>query len=380
MKRTNRGALALVVLSAALGGSFLLTSISSQSRGPLSEAGTRIGSAFGSIEHSLRARLSGQGRSDSLKWFAPLRSADSLRRPHTILLGAYDSGIPRTLDGVVSLENHVGKSFPLVQVYTAWGDNPDQTFPLKLVTTIWDMGSVPVVTWEPWLADFSNALHPAIPLRDKRDSHGSKAVAAGIYDFYIDAWARDAARFGRPIMVRLGHEMNDPYRYPWGPQNNTNLEYIAAWRHIVTRFRAGNAHNVLWVWSPHVAYQYWETYYPGAEYVDWVATGALNYGPIAQWSQWWTFAEIFGQKYPALASFGKPIMVAEFGSLGVGGNRAQWYSDAMKDIPLKYPGVRALLFFNVKNDQTVTYQKVDWTLEGDSATVRAVKSSIAGWK
>jgi hypothetical protein len=32
-------------------------------------------------------------------------------------------------------------------------------------------------------------------------------------------------------------------------------------------------------------------------------------------------------------------MVAEFGSPGVGGNRSQWYSDALKNIPVKYPAV-----------------------------------------
>jgi beta-mannanase len=233
-----------------------------------------------------------------------------------------------------------------------------------------------VVTWEPWLSDFTSEKHPQIPLRDQRDRHGMAAVAAGEYDFYIDAWAADAAKFGKPIFVRLGHEMNDPYRYPWGPQNNTNTEFIAAWKHIVDRFRHAGANNVLWVWSPHVAYEYWETYYPGPEYVDWVATGALNFGPIAQWSRWWSFKEIFGQKYPVLASFGKPVMVAEFGSLAVGGSRAVWYRDALDSMASTYPQVRALLFFNVKNDQTVTYQKVDWTIDTDSAVLRSVRPAI----
>jgi hypothetical protein len=39
---------------------------------------------------------------------------------------------------------------------------------------------------------------------------------------------------------------------------------------------------------------HWELHYPGDAYVDWVATGALNSGPIAQWSQWWSFDKIFG--------------------------------------------------------------------------------------
>ncbi len=377
MRIRYRVGLIVVIIGAALAGSLALTAVSSTSDGPVTGALDRIGTTFGSFEHAMRGRFQGPGRSADLAWFKPyVNNIDKLRHPEVILLGAFDSGLPRTLDGVVALENALGTTLPLVQIYSAWGDRPDESFPLGLATAISDVGSVPVITWEPWLSDFLSDRHPQIPLRDQRDRHGMAAVASGEYDFYVDAWARDAAKFGKPVFVRFGHEMNDPYRYPWGPQNNTNLELIAAWQHVVDRFRHAGAANVLWVWSPHVAYEYWETYYPGDRYVDWVATGALNFGPIAQWSRWWSFREIFGQKYDMLASFGKPVMVAEFGSLAVGGNRATWYSDALDSITSKYPAVRAVLFFNVKNDQTVTYQKVDWTIDGDSTVLQSVRPPL----
>lgn len=180
------------------------------------------------------------------------------------------------------------------------------------------------------------------------------------------------------MFVRFGHEMNDPYRYR-GPQHNTKEEFIAAWRHVVDRFRVAGATNVLWVWSPHVAYAYWDLYYPGDAYVAWVATGTLNFGPVAQWSSWWTFDESFGAKYRQLAGFGKPVMVAEFGSLSVGGDRARWYADALRDLPLRYPAVHGLVFFHQASDQTVTYQKVDWTFAGDSLVRRAVANAIRSW-
>jgi hypothetical protein len=247
----------------------------------------------------------------------------------------------------------------------------------KTLTAIDRLGSIGMVTWEPWLATFESARHAHLPLREARDRHGLAHVARGDYDFYIDAWVTEAARFGKPVFVRLAHEMNDAYRYPWGPQHNTKEEFIAAWRHVVERARAAGATNIIWVWSPHVAYQFWELYYPGDAYVDWVATGVLNFGPIAQWSQWWSFAEIFGKHYPELKSFGKPIMVAEFGSLAVGGDRAAWYDQALRALPTEYPAVRALLFFNVQGDQTVTYQKVDWTVTGDSALVRVIADALS---
>lgn len=358
----------------------LATSLSRGAEGPISSGLGWLGTATGSLEHWVRRRFAGPGREAALAWFKPAREdVARLRRPNAILLGAYDGGIPQTLDGVVGLEQSLGTTLPLIQIYTAWGDKAEQQFPRRLVSAIWDLGSVPMITWEPWLADFESGRRPALPLRGTRDTHGLAAVARGAYDFYVDAWAAEAARFKRPFFLRFAHEMNDPYRYPWGPQNNTKEEYIAAWRHVVERFRLAGAQNVVWVWSPHVAYPYWELYYPGPDYVDWVATGALNFGPIAQWSQWWTFDEIFGAKYAMLASFGKPVMVAEFGSLAVGGDRVEWYRRVLTDLPTRYPAVHALLFFNLSGDQTVTYQKVDWTVTGDSTLTGAIRRAIRPW-
>jgi hypothetical protein len=358
----------------------LLTSLGSASEGPLSGALARLGTAFGSLELSLRQRVAGPGRNADLAWLTPYRTEPArLKDPDVVLLGAYDSLIPETLEGVVDLERTLGTTFPLVHSYAAWGDKPEQRFPVRLATAIWNMGSVPMITWEPWLTDFENSLHPHLPLRDARHRHGLGAVARGDYDFYVDAWAADAAAFGKPLLLRVGHEMNDPYRYPWGPQNNTKEEFIAAWRHVVERFRRAGARNVIWVWAPHVAYEYWELYYPGREYVDWVSTGTLNFGTVAHWSQWWTFYELFGMKYEALASFAKPVMIDEFGSLAVGGDRAAWYRDALADLPQKYPAVKALLFFNAREDQTLTYQKADWSIAGDPALAEAIVTAIEPW-
>jgi len=377
MKRRYRLAVVATALASFAGGVWLLTTFNTRSEGPLASLLERMGSAVGSLEHRLRGGAGRGERSQRLRWLEPYRrDASRLRHPQELLLGAYDGGIPATLEGIERLEQTLGTTLPLIQFYTAWGDKPDQQFPLVMVNAIANLGSIPVITWEPWLSDFESSRHPHIALRDVRESHGMASVARGDYDFYVDAWAQAASRFPHPLLLRFGHEMNDAYRYPWGPQNNTKEEYIAAWRHVVERFRLAQADNVIWVWSPHVAYQYWEQYYPGSAYVDWVATGVLNFGPIAQWSKWWTFAEIFGTKYPELARFGKPIMIAEFGSLAVGGDRTAWYTAALAALRTKYPAVASLLFFNVAEDQTVTYQKVDWTFLADSILTRAVATGI----
>jgi hypothetical protein len=380
MRSRYRLLVSALVAAASVGLVVALVFLGTATEGPIGAVLRSAGQTLRRLESGAAQRMRGPGRTARMDFIAPMReNADSLRRPGRWVLGAFDDGLPASLDGVLRLEEALGHPLGMIQVYTAWGDRPDQRFPDRILEAIRGLGSIPVVTWEPWLTDFENRLHPHLPLRDDRDRGGLAAIAAGAYDFYVDEWARDAVRFGAPILVRLGHEMNDPYRYPWGPQNNRPEDFVAAWRHVVERFRAAGAHNVVWVWSPHVAYEGYEWFYPGGDVVDWVATGALNYGTVAHWSRWWTFQEIFGQRYEALAAFGKPIMIAEFGTLAVGGDRAAWLAEALDALPERFPAVKALLFFHVPADRTITYQAVDWSIEGDSASLAAVREGLAGW-
>jgi hypothetical protein len=377
MRRGRRIVLSIVAAAGSIVLVLVLVLLGSASEGPLSSMLRGVGSGVSRLESTLARRFRRAGRVEQLGWLASYRTDAALvRQPDTLLLGAYGGQIATTLEGMIELEEAIESPLALMHLYSAWGDAPDQAFPRRIAEAVRELGSLPVITWEPWLTTFENRLHPDLPLRADRDDGGLADITAGLYDFYIDAWAKDAARFGSPILVRLAHEMNDPYRYPWGPQNNQPQDFIAAWRHVVDRFRAAGADNVVWVWSPHVAYEGYGAYWPGDEYVDWVATGALNYGTVAYWSRWWTFREIFGRHYEFLVGLGKPIMIAEFGSLEVGGDRAEWYAAALGDIRLRHPAVRALLFFHVHDDATVTRQSVDWTFLDDPGVVAAVREGL----
>ena len=379
MRRRERILLSLTALGAVVGAVLLLTYTGSHTSGPLSRLANALGARVSGIESRAVQRVRRGGRADSLTWFADYQAdLGRLRSPDRILLGVYDAAMPASLEGAVAFEQALGVTLPLLHFYTAWGDKPEQQFPLRMVQAISSLGSVAVITWEPWLTDFDERLRP-LPPRGERDRGGFAAIARGTYDAYIDQWARDAAQYGKPLLLRFAHEMNDPYRYPWGPQNNEPADFIAGWRRVVDRFRAGGARNVLFVWAPHVAYKDYDVFYPGAEWVDWVGTGALNFGTVARWSDWWTFEQIFGQKYESLARHQKPIMIAELGSLEVGGDRAAWFRDALSSLPNRYPRVRSVLFFNVPRDVTVTYQALDWTFTQDSAVLSAVRNAIHAW-
>jgi beta-mannanase len=296
-----------------------------------------------------------------------------------ILLGAFENESKESFDNIIMLEDSLKTTFPLIHIYIAWGSKQEEKFPRIQVNAILEMGSLPVITWEPWLTDFDAKEYPNLRKPEERDKGGLADIASGVYDTYLLQWANEAKKVRNLIILRVGHEMNDPYRYPWGPQNNNASDFVAAWRHIRNIFQAVGATNVIWLWSPHPAYGWFDAYYPGDKYVDYVGVGALNYGTVASWSQWWTFDEIFGKSYGDLMKYGKPIMITEFGSLSVGGDRSRWFSEALKTLPWKYPGIKSIVFFHYSYDNTTTQQPLNWYIKNDPQTVRTIIRQLSFW-
>lgn len=352
-----------------------------QSSGPISEMLSTIGDKVVDTEHTLLMKGREPVRSKELAWFNKYRNNRALlQHPDTILLGVFDNNYLKSFDNILKLDKMLEEPLPLIQIYTAWGDKENEKFPMLYAKAIYDLGSTPMITWEPWLNDFDRQEHNLPQVADP-NKNGMAAVAQGEYDFYIKAWAEDIKVFGHNVFIRLGHEMNDPYRYPWGPQNNKPEQFIAAWRHVVNVFRKLGVHNVLWIWAPQPAYLHYKEYFPGKNYVDWVGLGALNYGTVAPWSKWWTFKEIFGNYYERLDAFKKPLMVTEMGSLTVGGIRKEWFKKAFDSLPDKYPHLRAILFFNDNSDNTTLNKSLDWSLVDDSVTCKVIHTAIqTTWK
>lgn len=380
-KRTYRVLSTLIAIGIAIIIILFLSYLGKKSKGPLEDIVTHAGEAVQKVEKDIIMDQREEKRADKLKWFNAYKT-DSvlLRNPEKILLGAFDNENKESFESSINLEDTLGAPFPLIHIYTAWGSKEEEQFPELQVKSILEMGSLPVITWEPWLTDFDAEKIPGLRATQKRDVGGMSDVAKGKYDSYIHAWAKEAAKIDQPIFIRLGHEMNDPYRYPWGPQNNTAKDFVAAWQHVYTLFKKDGASKVVWIWSPHPAYGYFDAFYPGSKYVDYIGIGVLNYGTVANWSKWWSFGEIFGKHYSELAIYNKPMMITEFGSLTAGGKREQWFEEALHQLPQKYPLVKSILFFHFSEDKTTTQQVINWYFINDSKSVNAIKTEIKAWK
>ena len=206
-------------------------------------------------------------------------------------------------------------------------------------------------------------------------------IARGEVDAYILDRAAEACAFGRPLLLRLNHEMNGNW-FPWSIRGRDNVarpdngyaEYIGLWRRVVILFRGGTraqidarlravdlpelsapggsfapASNVAFVWNgsdggsddPHL-------YYPGDAYVDWVGVDVYDKSKS-------TFADQIARKgqsvydrYSGPRSSGhKPFAIPEWGL--VGEDDAAWVS-GLFDWVESHPKVKLISYFNRSPD------------------------------
>lgn len=286
---------------------------------------------------------------------------------NTVALGAW---IPNAAWDISQLDQFAAmvEMMPTILLwYLSWNDH--ELFDPFLADALVARGIMPVLTWEP--QDYTKGTDQTA-FRPAR-------IAAGEFDEYIRRWGHDLAAWGKPLYLRLAHEMNGNW-YPWSPgvNGNTTGDYIAMWRHVVTLFRKEGATNVRWVWSPTGPFPDSTSLadvYPGDGYVDWLGSNAFNFGTSQRWSKWMGFAEIYAPLYDEITQLtDKPLMIAEMACVEAGGDKAKWISHALSaSIPARFPRVRAIVWFNENK-----YADADWRVNssvGSLATYREVASA-----
>jgi beta-mannanase len=156
------------------------------------------------------------------------------------------------------------------------------------------------------------AEHGAVPLVQINPTNVSvAAIAAGRYDAYLVSYAKAVRAYRNPVVLGFGHEMNGTW-FSWGYTHTSPAAFVAAWRHIVTLFRANGAWNVTWMWTVNIikTKNGWipnpAPWWPGRSYVTWVGIDAYYLNPS------WQFVPIFGPTIVAVRELtGDPILIAE---------------------------------------------------------------------
>lgn len=253
--------------------------------------------------------------------------------------------------------SEVGARPKIVMLNQGWDEPLLYPGQMRAITS---RGATPLITWDP--IDSAGG----IPLR---------AIAAGAHDDYLRRSADMARAWGGTLYVRFAHEMNLP-EAPDGPgrNGNTPAQFIAAWRHVVGIFRNAGADNVRWVWSPNVqcfGRCPFTAFFPGDEWVDWVALDGYNYA-AASHVPWFSFTTLFAGSYDIITRLSaKPVMVAETASAEDGGDKAAWIRSAfLRALPTRFPRIRAVVWF----DQA---KETDWRVDSSTASLNAWRDVVS---
>ncbi len=180
----------------------------------------------------------------------------------------------------------------------------------------------------------------------------ARNTADGVYDDVVRAFSAWAKQTNRPIYLRIGYEFD-------GPHNELEpVEYIRAYRRVVDIMREEAVENVAFVWHSYASPTYMSyplaDWYPGDDYVDWVAVSLFGHmysaAPTAELDAVFEFAKV--QK--------KPVMIAESSPTnGIRGNTA-WNGWFVNFFSLAYQkNIKAISFIN-ENWERFDFPGTSW--------------------
>lgn len=231
-------------------------------------------------------------------------------------------------EAVSRLEGSARRKFDVHRVYDSWADRQ----PSALLTWSANGGRIPILSIKP-------------------RRHGNPVtwsrIASGAEDAQIRAHADGLKRFNKPVFLAFHHEPENDRE--WG----TPAQFAAAYRHYVSVVRSRGANNVAFVWIMMASsFTRWhpvaESYYPGNSYVDWIGGDGYNWFGTRPGKEWRSFADTFTDFKDFGVTKGKPLMIAEVGSLedrNTPGRKAAWLNDATETIR-SWPSIKAMSYFH----------------------------------
>ncbi len=214
-------------------------------------------------------------------------------------LGVYEPDAPHTYAGVNQFAQAIGRQPNLVSYYSSWLE----PFQVGFVTSAAKHGAITIIQIDPKNISLAN-------------------IAAGRYDAYLHSYATAVKAYGAQVVLSFAHEMNGSW-YSWGYQNTSAGVFVAAWRHVVTAFRAAGADNVTWLWTVNIINESIPVpdpapWWPGSSYVNWV--GIDGYYRLPSQS----FSQLFGPTIVAVLKLtDDPMIIGETGAAPEAGQPAK---------------------------------------------------------
>jgi mannan endo-1,4-beta-mannosidase len=280
---------------------------------------------------------------------------------------------PWDMNPVTKFESLTGKPLSVIHFSSPWQNRctspyRDYSFDTGAMNNIRNHGAIPFFTWGSQASCTSNQTDFQLA-----------RIAAGAWDSYVTSWAQAAKSWGGPLFLRLNPEQNG-YWNSWSPGVNGNsvADYVTSWRHVHDIFRQVGATNVTWVWCPNIdpsnIFTNLASLYPGDAYVDWTCLDGYNFGTNpAKPGGWQTFDWLYSTTYHKIVDTiapSKPMIIGEVASSEYGGSKAAWISDMLSALPLRYPKIKGVLWFERYDGS------LDWPIETSATATQAFASGI----
>ena len=248
-------------------------------------------------------------------------------------IGLYPHGVPDSYGPVRAFTTATGVQPNVVVYYSGWLES----FQAGFAASVTNAGAVPLVQMNPTNASVS-------------------AITAGQYDAYLRSYAEAVRAYHHPVIISFGHEMNG-YWYSWGYRHTSPAAFVAAWRHIVTLFRAQGAQNVTWLWTINTIHKHARVpapgpWWPGNSYVTWVGIDGYFTDSSA------VFASVFGPTIVYVRALTHdPILITET-SVTPAASQPTKIANLFAGIHLY--GLLGFVWFN-------SVDKIDWRLSSPAA-------------
>jgi hypothetical protein len=226
------------------------------------------------------------------------------------LFGYYGTG---TADSTI-MESKIGRKFDLIHYFKDF-DASNNMWPTPAMLTQAAGGRTIHIGWELVSYDggYDSALQPA-PGASSVDRSGNaqktwtyRQVTSGSLDAYLDAVATKVKATSAKFIVDIDPETDD--RPDIGgtakirAAAGTRAEYVAAYRHIVDRFRARGVTNVVWAWTMSGwtatdASKAWslQQLWPGPGYVNVIMWDPYNHSA----TNWRSFGQMIAPFYNSI--------------------------------------------------------------------------------
>jgi hypothetical protein len=237
---------------------------------------------------------------------APPRNPGRLAPTQGSLMGVHSADSTQLKpeeQGIVKLEQALGRIMDINNHYHGGWDDIAKRGLSWLEKWDVESGRIPLVGW---------------------GCFDSNKIISGSEDDVIRKTAQQMKAFGHEFFMRYCWEMDGSRKQGTvkGPK-----QFNEAWRHMYRIFQQEGATNVIWTWTANAAgfkdkrkYSNNEPpapyFYPGDEYVDWIAADGYNWGVSKrnQGDRWRQVLEIFDEFMVFARAHPKPIMVGEYGA------------------------------------------------------------------